>query len=72
MSAKVLIAYYSTYGHVHTMAKAVEAARATGKLALADVVELNPRHDPDGRGARTAARLVWRLAKPSKNGGGVR
>lgn len=50
----------------------IEAARATGKLALADVVELNPRHDPDGRGARTAARLVWRMAKPSKNGGGVR
>lgn len=50
----------------------IEAARATGKLALADVVELNPRHDPDGRGARTAARLVWRLAKPSENGGGVR
>lgn len=41
----------------------IEAVRATGKLALADVVELNPCHDPDGRGARTAARLVWRLAK---------
>ncbi|HET8727686.1 MAG TPA: arginase family protein, partial [Alphaproteobacteria bacterium] len=41
----------------------VEAARATGKLSLADVVEFNPCHDPDGRGARTAARLVWRLAK---------
>lgn len=43
----------------------IEAARATGKLALTDVVELNPCHDPDGRGARTAARLVWRLAKQS-------
>lgn len=41
----------------------IEAVRATGKLALADVVELNPCHDSDGRGARTAARLVWRLAK---------
>lgn len=49
----------------------IEAARAAGKLALADVVELNPRHDPDGRGARTAARLVWRLAGQSRNGGGV-
>lgn len=43
----------------------IEAVRTTGKLALADIVELNPYHDPDGRGARTAARLVWRLAKQS-------
>jgi formiminoglutamase len=47
-------------GHVEAL---IEVVRATGRLALADVVELNPSHDPDGRGARTAARLVWRLAK---------
>jgi formiminoglutamase len=47
-------------GHVEAL---IEVVRGTGKLALADVVELNPLRDPDGRGARTAARLVWRLAK---------
>ena len=33
-----------------------------GKLLLADVAEFNPRFDPDGRTARTAARLVYELA----------
>lgn len=28
---------------------------------LADIAELNPRHDIDGRTARTAARLAWEL-----------
>jgi formiminoglutamase len=32
------------------------------KLLLADVAEFNPRFDPDGRTARTAARLVFELA----------
>ena len=32
------------------------------KLLLADIAELNPRFDPDGRTARTAARLVYELA----------
>lgn len=32
------------------------------KLVMTDVAELNPRHDPDGRTARTAARLVYELA----------
>ena len=41
----------------------IETVRASGKLALADIVELNPSYDPDGRGARTAARLVWQLAR---------
>jgi formiminoglutamase len=36
--------------------------RPGSKLLLADVAELNPRHDPDGRTARTAARLVYELA----------
>ena len=34
------------------------AAAETGKLALVDVVELNPRYDVDERTARVAARLV--------------
>jgi len=34
------------------------AAAATGKLALLDVVELNPSFDVDARTARTAARLI--------------
>jgi formiminoglutamase len=32
------------------------------KLLLADIAELNPRFDPDGRTARTAARLAYELA----------
>ncbi len=32
------------------------------KLLLADVAELNPRHDPDGRTARAAARIVYEIA----------
>jgi formiminoglutamase len=36
--------------------------RPGSRLLLADVAELNPRHDPDGRTARTAARLVYELA----------
>lgn len=40
------------------IAAAVRAAAGSGRLALLDVVELNPSLDPDGRTARTAARLV--------------
>jgi formiminoglutamase len=36
--------------------------RRDSRLLVADVAELNPRHDPDGRTARTAARLVYELA----------
>ncbi|MDX5400658.1 MAG: formimidoylglutamase [Actinomycetes bacterium] len=36
----------------------VRAVAASGKLGLLEVAELNPRHDIDGRTARTAARLV--------------
>lgn len=37
-------------------------ALTSGKLRLADVAELNPAHDPDGRSARVAARLISRLS----------
>ena len=40
----------------------IRLAAASGKLRLADVAELNPSLDPDGRTARVAARLLWRLA----------
>ncbi|MGP9536533.1 formimidoylglutamase [Brachybacterium sp. AOP43-C2-M15] len=40
------------------IAAAVRAAAGSGKLALLDVVELNPSLDVDGRTARTAARLI--------------
>lgn len=36
----------------------VAHVRASGKLALAELAELNPRYDLDGRSARVAARLV--------------
>lgn len=41
-----------------TVAVAVRAAAASGKLALLDVVELNPDLDIDNRTARAAARLI--------------
>jgi formiminoglutamase len=37
-----------------------------GKLLLADIAEFNPRHDPDGRTARTAARIVYEMAAISR------
>lgn len=42
----------------HLVTAAVRAAAATGKLALVDVVELNPSLDIDSHTARTAARLI--------------
>ncbi|MCQ9347759.1 formimidoylglutamase [Corynebacterium phoceense] len=41
--------------HIHAI---VRALAATGKLALVDVAELNPRFDIDGRTAKVAARLI--------------
>lgn len=41
---------------------AIDRLAATGKLRLADIAEMNPRHDIDDRTARIAARLVARLA----------
>ena len=49
-----------------------ETLRACGhrtpasKLLLADVAEFNPRHDPDGRTARTAARIVYEMTAISR------
>lgn len=34
-----------------------------GNLVAADIVELNPALDPDGRGSRTAAYLTWLLVR---------
>lgn len=41
----------------------IDVAARSGKLRVADVAELSPKHDQDGRTARTAARLVWRIAR---------
>lgn len=41
----------------------LERVRASGRLALAELVEFNPRYDIDNHGARCAARLLWRLAR---------
>ncbi|GAA4395667.1 formimidoylglutamase [Tsukamurella soli] len=40
------------------IAAAVRRVARSGKLAVADVAELNPGYDVDGRTARTAARLI--------------
>ncbi|MDV6318322.1 formimidoylglutamase [Chromohalobacter sp. HP20-39] len=39
----------------------IEIIRDSGKLRLADIAELNPDHDIDGRTAKVAARLVHQL-----------
>ncbi|AMV24529.1 Formimidoylglutamase [Gemmata sp. SH-PL17] len=44
----------------------IDAVVGTGKLFVADVVELNPLHDINGQGARLAARLVWHLLSTGK------
>ena len=41
----------------------VDDVLASGKLALFEVAELNPRLDLDGRTARVAARLVEQVAR---------
>lgn len=50
------------------VATAVRAAARTGKLALADVVELNPGLDQDSRTARTAARLIDEALRQATGG----
>lgn len=42
---------------------AAEAAGRTSAVRSADVVELNPRFDPDGRTSRLAAVTVWRILR---------
>lgn len=39
----------------------IQQVRDSGKLRVADFAEFNPRFDQDGRGARVAARLAYRL-----------
>ncbi|WP_209539103.1 formimidoylglutamase [Billgrantia sulfidoxydans] len=43
----------------------IEAVRDSGKLRLADIAELNPGFDIDGRTARAAARLIHQLTLDS-------
>jgi formiminoglutamase len=42
----------------------VRAVKASGKLRLADMAEMNPEYDVDNHTARAAARLAWRLLMP--------
>ncbi len=39
----------------------LDVVAGSGKLRVADVAELNPALDADGRTARTAARVIGRL-----------
>jgi formiminoglutamase len=41
----------------------IDTVVASGKLALGEVAELNPRFDLDGQTARVAARLVDQLGR---------
>ncbi|HRO95304.1 arginase family protein, partial [Citricoccus sp.] len=43
---------------VHVIHAVCRQVAASGRTAVLDVVELNPRYDVDGRTARTAARLI--------------
>ena len=55
---RVLVLYYSSYGHVETMAEAVaDGARDAGAVAvLKRVPELVPQHVADAAGYRTDQR----------------
>ena len=46
-----------------SLAVIVSAVLATGKVVVTDLVEYNPAFDIDDRGAKTAARLAWLVAK---------
>jgi formiminoglutamase len=48
---------------LETVELLMETVKASGKLIVADVAELNPDFDPDGRTARVAARLVYQIAR---------
>ena len=41
----------------------IDLVLASGKVCIADIAELNPDYDVDGRSARVAARLVARIAE---------
>ena len=46
---------------LEVLERVAEQAAATGRLAVFDVAEMNPRYDADGRTAKTAARLIHRV-----------
>jgi len=48
----------------------IDTVVASGKLRLADIAEMNPRHDVDGRTAVVAARIVARIANGVARGAG--
>ena len=56
------IALHRAIGLVRETLRLCGHRTPASKLLLADVAEFNPRHDPDGRTARTAARLVYEMA----------
>jgi len=41
----------------------IDTVIGSGKASVVDIVEFNPRYDPDGLAVRTAARVVWRVAR---------
>lgn len=57
---------------VPEVSAAVRAAAGTGKLALLDVVELNPALDVDSRTAKTAARLIDEAVRTAFDAGAPR
>ncbi len=56
------VALHRAIGLLRGVLAACDHRTPTSKLLLADVAELNPTHDADGRTARTAARLVYEIA----------
>jgi formiminoglutamase len=48
--------------HLDLVESVISIALGTGRVVAVDLVELNPSLDPDGRGARAAARLAWQVA----------
>jgi formiminoglutamase len=48
---------------LETIELLVETVKATGKLVVADIAELNPDFDQDNRTAKVAARLVYQIVR---------
>jgi formiminoglutamase len=48
----------------------IDAVCASGKVRVADIAEMNPRFDIDGRTAAVAARIAARIANGVARAGG--
>jgi formiminoglutamase len=49
---------------LHVLEAFIDLIKASGKLRLVEIAEMNPLHDIDNHTARAAARLAWDMLQP--------